>query len=288
MRTPRLRGRGALEVPVIEIHDPGDERIRDYTSLTDVALRRHREVDEGLFIAEGELVIARARRAGYQPRSLLVGPSRLAKVPADIGPDVPVYLAGPEVLEAVTGFRVHRGALASMRRRPVPPAAAVIAEARRVLVLEDVVNHTNVGAVFRSAAGLGMDALLLSPSCADPLYRRAVRVSMGEVFAIPYARCDPWPDGLGMLARAGFSLVAFTPTADAVPLEAVSLRAGEKAAVLLGSEGPGLTAAALGLATMRVRIPMAAGVDSLNIAAAAAIACYALGSRSRSGGAAAP
>jgi tRNA G18 (ribose-2'-O)-methylase SpoU len=270
---------GSARVPIVEINDPGDERVHDYTGLTDVALRRHREVAEGLFIAEGELVIARARRAGYQPQSLLVGPSRLHTVPPDLAPDVPVYLAGPEVLEAVTGYRVHRGALAAMRRRPLLPMEEVLCGARRVLVLEAVVNHTNVGAVFRSAAGLGMDAVLLDPTCADPLYRRAVRVSMGEVFAVPYARCQPWPAGLHTLTDAGFTLLALTPAPDAEPLEAVSLHAEEKAAVLLGSEGPGLTVAALAAATRRVRIPMTAGVDSLNIAAAAAIACYALGHR---------
>lgn len=268
----------------IEISDPADERVRDYVSLTDVALRRHREVAEGLFIAEGEKVIQRARRAGYRPASLLVGPARLANVPADLGADVPVYLAAPEVLATITGYEVHRGALASMRRRPLPQLDDVIAAARRMLVVEDVVSHTNLGAVFRSAAGLGMDAVLLSPRCADPLYRRAVRVSMGEVFAVPYARCDPWPGTLARLAEAGFEIVALTPAPDAEPLDELAVAPEARIAVLLGSEGPGLTPAALAAATRRVRIPMAAGVDSLNIAAAAAIACYALGSRPRRGG----
>ncbi|WP_347402898.1 TrmH family RNA methyltransferase [Protofrankia symbiont of Coriaria ruscifolia] len=262
---------------VIEIDDPADERVRDYIGLTDVALRRRREPAEGLFIAEGEMVIERARRAGYRPRSLLVGPSKVATVPADLEPGVPVYLAGPDVLATITGFQVHRGALASMCRRPLTPVADVLATARRVLVCEDIVSHTNLGAIFRSAAGLGMDAVLLSPSCADPLYRRSVRVSMGEVFAVPYARLDPWPAALSLLVDCGFVLVALTPSA-AVPLGELAAGPGDRLALLLGSEGPGLTRATLAAATTRVRIPMAHGVDSLNVAATAAIACYVLGS----------
>ncbi len=269
---------------IVEIDDPADERVRDYVGLTDVALRRRREPAEGLFIAEGELVIERARRAGYRPRSLLVGPSKLAGVPDDLDPGVPIYLAGPDVLATITGFEVHRGALAAMCRSLPLDASDVLDRAHRVLVCEDIVSHTNLGAIFRSAAGLGMDAVLLSPRCADPLYRRCVRVSMGEVFAVPYARLNPWPAGLSLLVDRGFAVLALTPSPDAVPLDAVSrsaLRAGsdDRLALLLGSEGPGLTPAALDAATTWVRIPMANGVDSLNVAATAAIACYALGHR---------
>jgi len=263
------------------VTDPDDERVRDYTALTDVALRRRREVAEGLFIAEGEKVIGRALRAGYRPRSVLVSPARLAGVPAAMaaaGPP-PVYVAGPDVLAAITGFEVHRGALAAMARRPERAAADVLATARRVLVLEDLVSHTNLGAVFRSAAGLGMDAVLLSPRCADPLYRRSVRVSMGEVFAVPYARLEPWPAAIETLGAAGFTTLALTPAVDASDLSGLTPAPGERYAVLLGSEGPGLTDGALALAQARVRIPMAHGVDSLNVAATAAIACYVLGGR---------
>ncbi|WP_239333592.1 RNA methyltransferase [Frankia sp. CiP3] len=262
---------------IVEIDDPADERVRDYVGLTDVALRRRREPAEGLFIAEGEMVIERARRAGYRPRSLLVGPSKLALVPDDLDPGIPVYLAGPDVLATITGFEVHRGALASMCRRPLISLGDVLDTADRILVCEDIVSHTNLGAIFRSAAGLGMDAVLLSPRCADPLYRRSVRVSMGEVFAVPYARIDPWPAALSLLMDHGFAVVALTPSPDAVALGEFSARPHEKLALLLGSEGPGLTRAALEAATTQVRIPMANGVDSLNVAAAAAIACYALG-----------
>jgi tRNA G18 (ribose-2'-O)-methylase SpoU len=263
------------------VDDPADPRLTDYLALTDVALRTRREPAGGLFIAEGELVIGRALRAGYEPRSVLVAPPRLGNLPPGIGADVPVYVAPVPLLAEVTGFHVHRGALASMRRRPVPAAADLLVTARRVVVLEDVVNHTNLGAIFRCAAGLGMDAVLLSPRCADPLYRRSVRVSMGEVFAVPYARLEPWPGALAALRGAGFRLVALTPGRDAVALDrlAADLSADQRVALLLGTEGPGLSPAAAEAAEVKVRIPMAGGVDSLNVGAAAAIACYMLGAR---------
>ncbi|CAO5231319.1 TrmH family RNA methyltransferase [Frankia sp. AgKG'84/4] len=274
----------------VAIDDAADPRVDDFVALTDVALRRRREPADGLFIAEGERVIVRALRAGYRPRSVLVAPARRGAVPADLPADVPIYVAGPDVLAAITGFEVHRGALASMCRRPARTAADVLATARRILICEDIVSHTNLGAIFRSAAGLGMDAVLLSPRCADPLYRRSVRVSMGEVFAVPYARLDPWPAALDELAAAGFTVLALTPAADADDLASFAARvdgrvdarpagAAARVALLLGSEGPGLSAAAQSAAGARVRIPMAHGVDSLNVAATAAIACYLLGRR---------
>ncbi|WP_007515212.1 MULTISPECIES: TrmH family RNA methyltransferase [Pseudofrankia] len=262
---------------IVPVDDPADPRVADYVALTDVALRRLKEPAEGIFIAEGERVIQRALRAGYPPRSVLVAPARLDAVPAEIGPDVPVYLAGPDVLAEITGFEVHRGALAAMGRHPARDPAELLSWALRVLVLEDLVSHTNLGAIFRSAAGLGMDAVLLSPRCADPLYRRSVRVSMGEVFAVPYARLDPWPASLATLTERGFELLALTPAADATDLSALRLAPDARVAVLLGTEGEGLSAAAQAAASRRIRIPMAAGVDSLNVAATAAIACYALG-----------
>ncbi|EFC82449.1 tRNA/rRNA methyltransferase (SpoU) [Parafrankia sp. EUN1f] len=271
---------------IVVIDDPADPRVSDYVALTDVALRRRREPEQGLFIAEGERVIERALRAGYQPRSALVSPARLPGVPASFWarpspdrPAPPVYLAGPAVLAAITGFEVHRGALASMcRREPLDPAH-LLSTARRVLVCEDLVSHTNLGAIFRSAAGLGMDAVLLSPRCADPLYRRSVRVSMGEVFAVPYARLEPWPAALSLLRTAGFEVVALTPAPDAQELTAAWAAPDDRVAVLLGTEGSGLTDQVLATATRRARIPMAHGVDSLNVAATAAIACYVLGLR---------
>jgi tRNA G18 (ribose-2'-O)-methylase SpoU len=190
-----------------------------------------------------------------------------------------VFTGQPAVIEAVTGFHVHRGALGSFGRLPVASAAEILAASRRILVLEEVNSPTNLGAIFRSAAGLGMDAVLLSPTCCDPLYRRAVRVSMGEVLSVPYAYVDRWPAGLSAVRDAGFRVLALTPAAGAVALDAVEVAADDRVAVLLGAEGPGLSAAALATSDTQVRIPMSAGVDSLNVAAAAAVACWAIGHR---------
>lgn len=259
----------------IEITDPLDPRIADYRALTDVALREAFEPPHGLFIAEGELVLRRAVRAGYAMRSILVDAKRVEQVES-IAPDAPLYAAAPPVLEAITGFHVHRGVLGSVHRPAPATAAELLRDAQRVLILEDVNTHTNVGAIFRAAAGLGMDAILLSPSCADPLYRRSVRVSMGEVFAVPYARLEPWPASLDQVRDAGFSLLALTPDPDAVSLRALEPEHRRRPALLLGAEGPGLSSSALTAADARVRIPMHRGVDSLNVATAAAVACYAL------------
>ncbi|MGK5684378.1 TrmH family RNA methyltransferase [Actinoplanes sp. URMC 104] len=264
---------------VPEIHlitDPADDRLGDYRALTDLELRTKWEPPNGLFIAEGELVLRRALRAGYRPRSYLVDAKRTDQI-ADLPGDAPVYAATPAVLEQATGFHVHRGVLASFHRAPLRAAEEVVAAARRVAVLEDVNNHTNIGAVFRGAAALGIDAVLLSPTCADPLYRRSVRVSMGEVFAIPYARLEPWPDGLQLLRDAGFTVLALTPAPDAVPLQRLTSSQREKAALLLGAEGPGLSKNALAASDVPVKIPMRRNVDSLNVAAAAAVAFWELG-----------
>lgn len=256
------------------VTDPADERIADYRALTDVELRTRWEPPHGLFIAEGELVLRRALQSGYAPRSYLLDRARADALP-ELG-GAPVYVADQQVLRQTTGFHVHRGVLASFHRRPLPQAATVLATARRVLVCEDVNNHTNLGAIFRSAAGLGMAAVLLSPSCADPLYRRSVRVSMGAVFAVPYATLAPWPDGLGRVRAAGFSVLALTPASDAVPIQRLDPAYRIRPALLLGAEGPGLSVAALSAADCRVAIPMQGGVDSLNVAAAAAVACWEL------------
>jgi tRNA G18 (ribose-2'-O)-methylase SpoU len=261
--------------PVTSADDP---RLADYRDLTDVRLRTTWEPPHGVFIAESELVIRRALGAGYRPRSMVMAPEwleRMASLVADV--DAPVYSAPYDVLRQLTGFHVHRGALASFGRKPLPSVGEVTADARRVAVLEDMVSHTNLGAVFRCAAALGIDAVVLSPSCADPLYRRAVRVSMGEVFAVPYARADHWPEVLDELAASGFDAVALTPAEDATPLGELNVGADDRIAVLLGTEGPGLSDTAMSRATVRVRIPMAAGVDSLNVAAAAAITFWEIG-----------
>jgi tRNA G18 (ribose-2'-O)-methylase SpoU len=265
---------------VSEVTDPFDPRVADYVGLTDAARRMRHEPAAGFFIAEGEKVVLRALRAGYPMRSLLVSPQRWAELdPALRALDGPVHVGSYDVLQAVTGFHVHRGVLASFGRLPVPSADEVLAAARRVVVLEEVTNHTNLGAVFRSAAGLGMDAVLLGPRSCDPLYRRAVRVSMGQVFAVPYAYLGRWPDGLADLRAAGFRVLALTPAPGATRLEDVALADDDRAALVLGAEGPGLTEAAMAASDERVRIPMVAGVDSLNVAAAAAVACWVVGRR---------
>jgi tRNA G18 (ribose-2'-O)-methylase SpoU len=264
---------------VPEVHlitDPDDDRLGDYRALTDLELRTRWEPPNGLFIAEGELVLRRALRAGYTARSYLVDAKRTSQLD-DLPGDAPVYAATPQVLEQATGFHVHRGVLASFHRLPLLAADEVLATARRVAILEDVNNHTNIGAVFRGAAALGIDAVLLSPTCADPLYRRSVRVSMGEVFAVPYARLEPWPDGLDRVRAAGFTVLALTPAPEAVPMQHLDAAQRARAALLLGAEGPGLSRHALAASDVPVRLPMRRGVDSLNVAAAAAVAFWELG-----------
>ncbi|MFB4315101.1 TrmH family RNA methyltransferase [Actinomadura sp. 21ATH] len=266
---------------IVPVADPGDPRLADYVRLREVNLRKSLEAEHGLFIAEGEKVIRRAAGTGYPARSFLMA-RRWVEPLSDLldTVDAPVYVADDAVVEAVAGFQVHRGALASMRRLPVPSVRDTVAGARRILVLEDLVDHANVGSIFRCAAALGIDAVVLSPRCADPLYRRAIKVSMGAVFAIPYARMADWRAGLGELRdEGGFTLLALTPDQSAVPLDKATL--GDRVALLLGAEGDGLSSRWLNEADERVCIPMsgramANGVDSLNVVAAAAIACHGL------------
>ena len=262
---------------------PDDPRLGDYVRLRESSLRRSLESERGLFIAEGEKVIRRAVEAGHRPRSFLLAPRWLPGL-ADVlerWPDVPVYVVDEAVAEQVTGFHVHRGALASLHRGDLPPLADLLA-LDRLVVLEDVVDHTNVGAVLRSAAGLGWQGALLSPRCADPLYRRAVKVSMGAVFSLPWTRLPGWREAPALLTDAGFTTVALTLADDSEDLDRVAARVGGgggKVAVLMGTEGAGLSDHWASSATVRARIPMRAGIDSLNVAAAAAIACYALAPR---------
>ncbi|MEV4893433.1 RNA methyltransferase [Nonomuraea sp. NPDC055795] len=260
------------------VSDAADPRLADYTGLRDVGLRKSLEAERGLFLAEGEKVIRRAVGAGYPVRSALTTERWLPSL-ADVLGDALVYVVSDEIMTGVAGFPVHRGALASMERLPLPPVEEVLAGASRVVVLEDLVDHSNIGAIFRCAAALGVDAIVLSPRCADPLYRRSVKVSMGSVFSIPYARMGNWFDGLARLRELGFRSLALTPDQSAVPLDAVKM--GDRVALLLGSEGDGLSSRWLREADEAVCIPMsaqamAAGVDSLNVVAAAAIACHGL------------
>jgi tRNA G18 (ribose-2'-O)-methylase SpoU len=292
--------------PVTTVSDCRDPRLADYVGLTDAKLRRSLEAEHGLFIAESERVIRRAIAAGYGLRSLLVTSDRLPML-ADLVASCPgpVHVMSPAAAADLTGFHLHRGALASMHRLPLPSVADLLQRGRRILVLEDIVDHgnvggavqhtgpprrilvledlvdhSNVGAIFRCAAALGIDAIVLAPRCADPLYRRAVRVSMGAVFAMPYARMTDWYRGLAELREAGFRLLALTPDQSAVPIGQVRLDG--RAALMLGAEGDGLSSRWLSEADEAVCIPMAsgamaAGVDSLNVVAAAAVACQALG-----------
>ncbi|GAA0946507.1 RNA methyltransferase [Actinocorallia libanotica] len=267
---------------LIHVPDAADPRLADYVRLTDGQLRRSLEAAEGLFIAEGAKVIRRALASGHLPRSILMAERWLDSL-ADVLPalDCPVYLVSDATAEALTGFAVHRGALASLTRLPLPDLPDVLASARRVIILEDLVNHTNVGAIFRCAAALDVDAVILAPRCADPLYRRSVKVSMGAVFAVPYARMTDWHKDLSQVRAAGFRLLALTPADDALDLEDAVTSSGGKVGLLLGSEGDGLSSHWISEADAAVRIPMsptalAKGVDSLNVVAAAAIACYTL------------
>ena len=251
--------------------------LRDYRSLTDVALRRVSEPAGGLYIAESAKVIARALAAGHRPRSVLLLEQWLPDVEAMLGEyDIPVFVGSTALLEQLTGFEMHRGALASMHRPDLPAVADILTGARRVVVLEDIVDHTNVGAIFRSVAGLGADAVLITPRCADPLYRRSVRVSMGTVLQVPWTRLPEWPLGATMLKEAGFHIAALALADDAVDLAHFASAAPERVAILLGAEGDGLSRAALENADTVVTIPMLHGVDSLNVASASAVALYAL------------
>lgn len=261
-----------------EIDDPDDPRLADYRDLTDVALRRVLEPDEGLYIAESAKVIARALAAGHRPRSVLVQSKWIDDVAPLLTrtPDVEVFVVPVGVAERLTGYAVHRGALAAMHRPALRSVAETVSGARTVVVLEDIVDHTNVGAVFRNAAGLGADAVLVSPRCADPLYRRSVRVSMGTVFQVPWTRLvDPRSSAVE-LAEAGFHVAALALDDDAVELGDFADRRPERVALLLGGEGHGLSRGSLTDAHTVVTIPMSGGVDSLNVAAASAVALWAL------------
>lgn len=263
--------------PITSLDEPA---LADYARLTDVALRRVTEPAGGLYIAESLTVIERALRAGHEPRSVLTSERWLPELEALlVDRDVTVHVGDAGVLEQLTGFHLHRGALASMHRPPLTPVAELLRDARRVVIVEDVVDHTNVGAIFRSVAGLGADAVLVTPRCADPLYRRSVRVSMGTVLQVPWTRLPEWDEAVPLLHDAGFTIAALALADDAVDLRSFAADAPERVAVVVGTEGDGLSGAALEAADTVVTIPMAHGVDSLNVAAATAVALYALQAR---------
>jgi tRNA G18 (ribose-2'-O)-methylase SpoU len=277
---------------LVRVTDIADPRLRDYTDLTDMKLRAVREPAEGLFMAESSNVIRRAIAAGQRPRSFLMADRWLESMGDVLAahPDVPVFVGDEAVLSKVTGFNLHRGALAAMHR-PVPADVRDLlagardgAGARRVAVLEDLVDHTNIGAVFRSAAALGVDAVLVTPRCADPLYRRSVRVSMGTVFQVPWTRIDDWPraaeptgrtGGIDLLRELGFTVAALALSDDAVSLDELATDPPERLALVLGTEGDGLRPRTVAASDVVVKIPMAGDVDSLNVAAASAVAFWA-------------
>lgn len=261
-------------VPIGSLDDP---RLSFYTSLTDVALRRTIEPDTGLYLAESTKVIERALTAGHRPVSVLTLEKWLPDLePLFRGHAVDVFVGDAETLESLTGFHLHRGAIAAMERPTNPSVTDAVKDARVVVVLENIVDHTNVGAIFRSVAGLGADAVLVSPECADPLYRRSVRVSMGTVLQVPWTRIPEWPDGLDELRSAGFTVAALALTDDALSLGDFVREGHDRVALVFGSEGHGLSRRTLDLCDRVVRIPMAHGVDSLNVAASTAVTLYAV------------
>ncbi len=264
----------------IDIDDPLDARIEVYQGLRDHVLRRRREGPggdmAGVFVAEGDLVVARAVAAGYRLVSVLVDGKRTKPLPDEVADDVPVYAAGPEVLQRITGYHLHRGMLACFGRKAVPAPAEILPDLRSIVICEGVQNPTNLGVIIRCAAGLDIDGLLLDPTTADPLYRRAGRVSMGEAFKLPHARLDPLPSGLDVVHDHGFTTLALTPAPDAIDIAELSFAPDERVAVVLGSEGPGLTDDTMRAATHRVAIPMTGTVDSLNVGVAAGIAFFGL------------
>lgn len=272
----------------VELTDAQDPRVQMYSSLSDAALRRRQDTEHGIYLAESSQVVRRALDAGHTPRSFFLAHRYLDSM-ADVfaaHPEVPVYTGTDRLLEQITGFHLHRGALAAMDRPAPVPLEDVLQGARRVAVVEDLVDHTNLGAIFRSAAALGLDAVLLSAASADPLYRRCIRVSMGTVFQVPWARFPAGEDpdggaspGVEILHGLGFRVAALELTERAVPVDAPHLRHIDRLALVLGSEGPGVRPRTLEACDDHVMIPMSAGVSSLNVAAAAAVAFWELRTR---------
>lgn len=257
---------------MIPVDDPADPRISMFVGLRDRDLR----IQDGLFVAEGDILVGRAVRAGYRARSVLVDATRPDAI-AGVPDDVPVYGASPELLKRITGLAVHRGCLGAFERPVVAELAHVLERSTRIAVLAGVVNPTNVGLIARSAVALGIDALVLDEDCSDPLYRRAARVSMGEIYGFPYAFVRRLPGGLDPIHDAGFTTLALTPDAEASPISALAFGPTDKVAMVLGSEGPGLNDETMAACRHRIRIPISARADSLNVGVAASIAFYEIG-----------
>jgi tRNA G18 (ribose-2'-O)-methylase SpoU len=265
-----------LTTNVIDIDDPDDARLDNFRDLNSIDRRPDLPSGKGLVIAEGVLVVQRMLASPFTPLAFLGTDRRLAELEADLaGNPAPYYRASAEVMAAAVGFHLNRGVLGAARREPERSVVDVVDGARTVAVLEGVNDHENLGSIFRNAAGLDVDAVVFGSGCADPLYRRAVRVSMGHALLVPFARAVDWPAELKALQQGGFRLLAMTPGADAKTLpEAMAAVHGERVAILVGAEGPGLSYAAMKASDVRVRIPMSRGTDSLNVATAAALAFY--------------
>ena len=266
---------------LVVVEDATDPRVSDYVALSDAALRQRTDPEHGRYIAESSKVLRRALAAGHVPRSFFMAAKWLESL-ADVFeqyPEVPIFAGEDAVLESITGFHLHRGALAAMNRPEPLSLDQVLPTAKRVAILEDIVDHTNLGAIFRSAAALGIDAVLITPRCADPLYRRAIRVSMGAVFQVPWVRLASWPDDIEVLRAAGFDIAAMELTAHSQGIDDVAAMNSGKLALILGTEGAGVSEAALQMADRTVMIPMRPGVDSLNVAAASAVAFWELRAR---------
>jgi tRNA G18 (ribose-2'-O)-methylase SpoU len=265
-------------IPIVSLDDArADPRLADYSHQTDVALRNARGSEHGLYLAESLLVLERAVRAGHRPRSVLSLQGAVDAAVALVGADIPVFTGSDDLLASLTGYDLHRGTVAAMERPALPSAESLLARARRVVILENVADPTNVGAIFRSVAGIGADAVLVTPRCSDPFYRRAIRVSMGTVLQVPWSRLPAeWRDTRALLAASGFHIAALALEPGAVSLREFAADPPERVALVLGEEGYGLTREAIAAADTVVQIPMAHGIDSLNVAATAAVAMWAL------------
>lgn len=268
---------------ILHVADLQDERLDEYLRLSEAHLRMHTDVENGLYIAESTKVVQRAINAGHSPRSFLLAQKHLGQLVAEFNrfPDAPIFIGDDAQLQDLVGFHLHRGAMASMNRPAPLDLDEVLAASSRVAILEDIADHTNLGAIIRSASGLGIDAVLLTPKCVDPWYRRSARVSMGTVFDLPWVRLESWPQDIERLRAHGYRMLAMELTENAVPLNEIQLSAGEKAAMILGNEGRGVTDEALAAVDTTVIIPMHRAVDSLNVGAASAIAFWHLCSSPR-------
>jgi tRNA G18 (ribose-2'-O)-methylase SpoU len=255
---------------VIPVADPTDPRIAMFVGLRDRELR----IQDGAFLAESDTLIDRALEAGYEPIAVLIDATRDTPLPARLGDDVPVYGGSPDVIRRITGLGVHRGSLGVFKRRALPTVESVLAGTRRVAVLAGVVNPTNIGVIARSAVALGIEAMVLDEDCADPLYRRAARVAMGEIYALPFAFVERLPAGLTPLHDLGFITLALTPDSTAERIDTLGFGPDDRVALVLGSEGPGMTEEAMAACRRRVRIPIAPTADSLNVGVAASIAFH--------------